>query len=211
MKKWITGTAIACTILSTATFGASAKHPFDGVRFRNWIAFCGQQIPRPELPEINIPGTNKPETNTPNTDNTVPEVKPETKPEIQDSTYAKQVLDLVNTERTKNGLKPLVLDEALNAVALAHSKDMADRNYFSHSSPEGERMGDRLKKAGISYSAAGENIAAGQRTPAQVVQSWMNSEGHRKNILNASFNKMGLGCVETQSGYGIYWTQVFTN
>lgn len=207
MKKWITGAAIACTILSTTALAAQAKPIFNLSKLCQLIPICGQPITPPSLPG---PST-KPEANKP-----APEVTPESKPEtnapiVQDSTYAKQVLDLVNMERSKKGLSPLTLDASLNAVALAHSKDMANRNYFSHSSPEGKRMSDRLKAAGISYSAAGENIAAGQKTPEQVVKSWMNSEGHRKNILNASFKKMGLGYYKVQGGYGTYWTQVFTD
>ena len=198
MKKWITGTVLACTILSTATFPISAKRPFDGMRLKNWIAYLNQHITtKPSLPQV-----HKPEANTPQTPTT---------PNIQENTYAKAVLDLVNTERAKQGLNPLSLDEKLNNVAYAHSKDMADNNFFSHTNLKGQSPFDRMKNAGISYRAAAENIAAGQKTPEQVVKSWMNSDGHRKNILNGSFNKMGLGYYKTQGGYGTYWTQVFTD
>ena len=88
---------------------------------------------------------------------------------------------------------------------------MHNNSYFSHTNLSGESPFDRLKKAGISYRSAGENIAAGQSTPSEVVSAWMNSEGHRKNILNSSYNKMGLGYYKGTKGYKTYWTQVFTN
>lgn len=128
-----------------------------------------------------------------------------------DSAFAEEVLRLVNTERQKNGLSSLSLDTSLSNVALTHSKDMHDNGYFSHTNLSGESPFDRLKKAGISYQSAGENIAAGQTTPSAVVNSWMNSDGHRKNILSSSYNKMGLGYYKGTKGYKSYWTQVFTN
>ena len=117
MKKWITGAAIACTILSTTALAAQAKPIFNLSKLCQLIPICGQPITPPSLPG---PST-KPEANKP-----APEVTPESKPEtnapiVQDSTYAKQVLDLVNMERSKKGLSPLTLDASLNAVALAHS------------------------------------------------------------------------------------------
>ncbi|MBR1735811.1 MAG: hypothetical protein IJ736_02180 [Firmicutes bacterium] len=122
------------------------------------------------------------------------------------SSYAKQVLDLVNNERAKNGLSPLVLDNALSSVAQAKSEDMMNKNYFSHTSPTYGSPFDMMKQFGISYTYAGENIAKGQKTPEQVVNAWMNSEGHRANILNKNFTKMGLGYAA--SGSTTYWTQM---
>ena len=127
------------------------------------------------------------------------------------SGYAAKVLSLVNAERAKQGLSALTLDQNLSAVATAHSKDMAQRNFFSHTNPDGQSPFDRMKANGISYKTAAENIAVGQSSPEQVVSSWMNSQGHRKNILNGNFNKMGIGLYETQSGYRYYWTQCFTD
>lgn len=129
----------------------------------------------------------------------------------EQSSYAEKVLSLVNAERAKQGLSALTLDQNLSAVAYAHSKDMAQRNFFSHTNPDGQSPFDRMKANGISYKTAAENIAVGQSSPEQVVSSWMNSEGHRKNILNGNFNKMGIGLYETQSGYRYYWTQCFTD
>ncbi|TCN24856.1 CAP domain-containing protein [Mesobacillus foraminis] len=123
----------------------------------------------------------------------------------QISAYEKKVIDLTNQERAKNGLKPLTLDTELSKVAREKSKDMQAKGYFSHTSPTYGSPFDMMKKFGISYKAAGENIAMGQKTPEEVVQAWMNSEGHRKNILNANFTHIGVGHVAE----GNYWTQMF--
>lgn len=127
----------------------------------------------------------------------------------EEKSFELQVLELINEERTSRGLSELSFSEELSSVARAHSSDMASRGYFSHNTPEGITPFDRIKNAGISYNTAGENIAAGQQTPEAVVDAWMNSDGHRANILNASYTETGIGCVYGGS-YGIYWTQVFT-
>lgn len=125
-------------------------------------------------------------------------------------TLEEEIHILINKEREKNGLAPLALSPELSSVARKHSSDMAARNYFSHNSPEGITPFDRLRNAGISYGAAAENIAAGQKTAEAVVKAWMNSSGHRKNILNGKYKKTGIGVAEKGS-YGIYHTQVFTD
>lgn len=122
--------------------------------------------------------------------------------------YEQEVLRLVNEQRAKYGLSALTYSKSLEAVAYAHSRDMAQNNYFSHTNLKGQSPFDRLASAKITYRAAAENIAAGQKTPAAVVDAWMNSEGHRKNILNSSVKQMGLGVYQGGS-YGIYWTQLF--
>ncbi|MCY8317569.1 CAP domain-containing protein [Bacillus vallismortis] len=121
------------------------------------------------------------------------------------STYEKKVVELTNAERQKQGLKPLQIDETLSKSARAKSQDMKDKNYFDHQSPTYGSPFDMMKSFGISYKTAGENIAKGQKTPEEVVKAWMNSEGHRKNILNANFTHIGVGYVES----GSYWTQQF--
>ncbi|WP_028391441.1 CAP domain-containing protein [Bacillus cihuensis] len=121
------------------------------------------------------------------------------------SQFEKEVVELTNAERAKNGLKALTIDTELSKVARAKSQDMKDRNYFDHTSPTYGSPFDMMKQFGISYSSAGENIAKGQTTPQQVVQAWMNSEGHRANILNASYTHIGVGYVQA----GNYWTQMF--
>lgn len=119
--------------------------------------------------------------------------------------YEKQVVDLVNKERAANGLAPLTLNEKLCGVARTKSQDMKDLGYFSHTSPTYGSPFDMMKSFGISYRTAGENIAMGQRTPEEVVNAWMNSPGHRANILNPSFTQIGVGYVAN----GNYWTQMF--
>lgn len=128
----------------------------------------------------------------------------------EDVDFVKRVLELVNEERAKEGAKPLALDNNLCAVAAMHSEDMVARNFFSHENPDGASPFDRMKAYGIRFMAAAENIAAGQTTPEQVMDSWMNSSGHRKNILNNAYGKIGIG-IAMGGGYGIYWTQCFTN
>lgn len=119
-----------------------------------------------------------------------------------------EVLSIVNQERAARGLNALTWAEDLANVARAHSSDMISRNFFSHTNPDGQSPFDRLKSNGISYRAAAENIAYGQRSAKDVMNSWMNSSGHRANILNANLKEIGIGAVKNQKGT-IYWTQVF--
>ena len=119
--------------------------------------------------------------------------------------YEQEVIRLVNVERAKAGLKALTEDWELSRVARYKSQDMHDLRYFSHTSPTYGSPFDMMKAFGIRYRTAGENIAMGYRTPAAVVQGWMNSPGHRANILNASYTKIGVGYVAS----GNYWTQHF--
>ena len=121
--------------------------------------------------------------------------------------YEQEVFDLVNQIREENGLEPFVYNETLAETARAHSQDMIDRNFFSHTNPDGEDPFDRMRDNGLSFSMAAENIAAGQRTPEEVVNSWMNSEGHRANILGGC-EELGVG-LALGGSYGYYWTQCF--
>jgi uncharacterized YkwD family protein len=121
------------------------------------------------------------------------------------SAYEQKVVDLTNQERAKNGLPALKVDLTLSKMAHEKSRDMSANGYFSHTSPTYGSPFDMMKKYGITYRYAGENIAMGQRTPEEVVKAWMNSEGHRKNILSANFNYIGVGYVSQ----GNYWTQEF--
>ena len=153
----------------------------------------------------------KPES-TPSTPSTTPQQKPESTPEQKPSTdfssYQQQVLDLVNAERTKRGISALTLDSNLSSVATKKSQDMVNKNYFDHTSPTYGSPFDMMKQFGISYRTAGENIAKGQKTPQEVVTAWMNSEGHRKNILNPNFTNLGVGIAKDSKGT-TYWTQMF--
>lgn len=119
--------------------------------------------------------------------------------------YEKEVIRLVNEIRAQNGLKALSYDWELSRVARYKSQDMRDNKYFSHTSPVYGSPFQMIKNFGITYRSAGENIARGQATPQAVVNAWMNSSGHRANILNASFTHIGVGYVAD----GRYWTQMF--
>lgn len=119
--------------------------------------------------------------------------------------YEEQVINLVNEVRAQNGLNKLTANWQLSRVARYKSQDMHDNGYFSHTSPVYGSPFDMIKNFGISYRTAGENIARGQRTPQEVMNDWMNSSGHRANILNASFTQIGVGYVSD----GNYWTQMF--
>lgn len=119
--------------------------------------------------------------------------------------YEDEVIRLVNEIRVKNGLKALTKNWELCRVARYKSQDMADKRYFSHTSPTYGTPFQMMKSFGITYRSAGENIAYGQRTPAEVVNAWMNSSGHRANILNSSYTQIGVGYVAK----GNYWTQMF--
>lgn len=120
-----------------------------------------------------------------------------------------EVLRLVNIERQKAGLSPFTLSSKLSNVARDKSKDMAHNNYFSHQSPTHGSPFDMMKAYGINYRTAGENIAKGYNSAASVVNGWMNSPGHRANILNSSFNTLGVGYYNYNGT--AYWTQMFTN
>ncbi|OJU18500.1 MAG: transporter [Clostridiales bacterium 43-6] len=122
--------------------------------------------------------------------------------------FESQVIDLVNVERAKAGLNPLTENTNLSYVATLKSEDMAKLNYFDHTSPTYGSPFDMMKQFGVSYRAAGENIAMGQTSPEQVMNGWMNSEGHRKNILSPNFTQIGVGIAKNAEGR-LYWTQQF--
>lgn len=133
-----------------------------------------------------------------------------TAPERQVSDYnlEQQVLVLTNAERRKYGLRPLKWNEELAKLARAHSRDMVERNFFSHENPDGKSPFDRMREAGLTYYISAENIAAGQASPEKAVEEWMNSEGHRMNILKPDLEELGVG-IARGGKYGIYWTQTF--
>lgn len=159
------------------------------VKYEVGLSEIKQANPQIANPDLIYPGQI---LNIPTTDSTVTD-------------YEQEVIRLVNVERAKNGLKPLTYDWELSRVARYKSQDMKDNRYFSHTSPVYGSPFQMMKSFGISYRTAGENIAKGQATPQAVVNAWMNSSGHRANILNASFTKIGVGYVSD----GKYWTQMF--
>ncbi|WP_025692042.1 CAP domain-containing protein [Paenibacillus zanthoxyli] len=119
------------------------------------------------------------------------------------SSFVQQVVDLVNQERAKAGLAPLKALDSLNKVAAAKATDMRSNNYFDHTSPTYGSPFDMMSSFGVTYNYAGENIAKGQRTPEEVMNAWMNSPGHKANILNKNFNYIGVGFDN------YYWAQEF--
>lgn len=157
-----------------------------------------------EFPEWNQPGQGTPDTSLPEVtppENDAPEQTPE------DDSYASQVVKLVNEERAKAGLAALTLDKEVAAAAQVRAKEI--EKSFSHTRPNGSTFSTALTEQGVSFRGSGENIAWGQRTPEEVVRGWMNSEGHRANILNKNFKNIGVGYYQGTGGTN-YWTQLFT-
>lgn len=119
-----------------------------------------------------------------------------------------EVIRLVNVQRSKAGLQTLTQNWQLSRVARYKSQDMIDKGYFSHTSPTYGSPFRMMESFGIKYSAAGENIAMGQQSPSEVMNAWMNSPGHRNNIMSPSFTQIGVGLAKDKNGR-MYWTQMF--
>ncbi|MDP4505978.1 CAP domain-containing protein [Nonomuraea turcica] len=135
-----------------------------------------------------------------------PSARSTSKPSTVGTTLENQVVTLANAQRAKAGCKPLQHDGKLRKAAYGHSQDMVAKDYFDHTSPTGKEADDRIAAAGFSpVSSWGENIAYGQRSAAAVMDDWMNSPGHKRNILDCSYTHIGVGYVAS----GSYWTQVF--
>lgn len=146
---------------------------------------------------INIPKVTH-EPTTPST--------PSTTSDLRD--LETEVIRLVNNERANAGRSPLTENEQLSRVARLKSEDFIKNNYFSHNSPTYGSPFDMMRQFGISFIAAAENIASGQRSASEVMNTWMNSSGHRTNILNATYNQIGVGVARDNNGK-LYWTQMF--
>ncbi len=175
-------------------------------------------LPKPSTPTTPTTPTkpSNPDPIKPTEPTTPTNPKPTTPPATETpsvsglSAIELEVVRLVNIERQKEGLQPLQASSELSNVARMKSQDMANKNYFSHTSPTYGSPFDMMKQFGIKYNTAGENIAKGQLTAQSVVTAWMNSSGHRANIMNPSFNKIGVGHYKSSNGTN-YWTQMFTN
>jgi uncharacterized YkwD family protein len=217
MKKWLLAGAVALAIAAPAG-AASAASGKTTVQYKvyyvsqstntDWNAWVQQwlqkyyyggnqpaQTQKPVQQPVQQQPAQQPATQQP--------AAPAAGTQTSTSSYAQQVVDLVNQERAKAGLPALKSNAALANVAWAKAKDMKDNNYFSHTSPTYGSPFDMMKKFGISYSYAGENIAMGQRTPAEVMKDWMNSPGHKANILSKNFTTIGVGY------YNGAWVQMF--
>lgn len=132
---------------------------------------------------------------------------PASRPGGRETAFARKVLALVNEKRAKAGCGHVRVNHRLGTAARHHSQDMAAKNYFSHTSPDGRSPGDRISAAGYRWRTYGENIARGQQTPARVMAGWMGSAGHRANILNCDFKELGVGVHDVPGGP--WWTQAF--
>lgn len=128
-------------------------------------------------------------------------------PGQQDKTEIQQVIDLVNEERARAGLAPVTEDAGVSAAAAVRAREITQS--FSHTRPDGRNFATALDEQGVTYWGNGENIAYGQRNAAEVMSGWMNSQGHRANILRSSYTKIGVGCYESSNGVK-YWVQLFT-
>ncbi len=197
MKKLFTAVIAGIVLLMSLTASAATTHTVVSGDTM-WKIAVKHQIGLSEIIEANPQITN-PALIYPGQVLTIPTLGTET------LDYEQEVIRLVNIERAKYGLSALTEDWELSRVARYKSQDMKDKRYFSHTSPTYGSPFDMMRSFGLSYRTAGENIAMGQRTPQQVVNAWMNSSGHRANILNSSYKKIGVGYVAS----GNYWTQMF--
>ena len=230
--------ALAMTMAATASAGAAEIHTakinipdsvvsqakqelINKLMEKYDFSACFPDWDIPSLPEEN-PDEQPEETpdetpdNTPQLpDDSIPEETPDngteqTPEEDNNGTsqgdFASQVVELVNAERAKYGLSALTVDAKVQQAALVRAKESAPS--FSHTRPNGSSFSTALTEAGVSYRRAGENIAYGQRTPQQVMNAWMNSSGHRANILNEDFTTIGVGYTVINGT--AYWAQLFT-
>lgn len=158
-------------------------------------------VEQPETPQL--PDNSRPEE-TPDVEQ--PEQTPGEDNDTAQGDYASQVVALVNAERAKYGLSALKADSRVQQAAQVRAAETVQS--FSHTRPNGSSFSTALTEAGVSYTRSGENIAYGQPTPQQVVNAWMNSSGHRANILNESFTTIGVGYTVVNGT--AYWAQLFT-
>lgn len=176
-------------------------------------------FPGVNIPGINIPGSNIPDNSLPAPDFPIPDFPGNMLPDqpgnpapdqpgtdgSQDA-FANEVVRLVNEERAKAGLPALTVDRGAASAAQVRAKEI--ERSFSHTRPDGSSFNSALTEAGVNFSGAGENIAYGQNSPEKVMEGWMNSSGHRANILNSSYTSIGVGHYQNASGVN-YWTQLF--
>ena len=194
MKKFIT----LCLMLAVFTTSASALSHTVVKGDTMWKLAVQYEVGTSEIISAN-PQVSNPNLIYPGQVLTIPQVDEAV------LAYENEVIRLVNVQRSQNGLSPLTANWELSRVARYKSQDMADNRYFSHTSPTYGTPFQMMKSFGLRFRTAGENIAYGQRTPQAVVNAWMNSSGHRANILSSSYTQIGVGYVAS----GNYWTQMF--
>jgi len=197
LRMFLTSTALACALLIPSAQAASLSHTV--VRGDTmWKLAVKYQVGTSEIIQAN-PQISNPDLIYPGQVLAIPQA------DSAVSSFEAEVIRLVNEIRRQNGLSALKSNWELSRVARYKSQDMRDRGYFSHNSPTYGTPFQMIKAFGLSYRTAGENIAKGYSTPQSVVNGWMNSSGHRANILNASYTQIGVGYVAS----GHYWTQMF--
>ncbi|MBE6961189.1 MAG: SafA/ExsA family spore coat assembly protein [Ruminococcaceae bacterium] len=197
MKKALALCAAVTTVLACTMTASALSHTV--VRGDTmWKLAVKYEVGTQEIIDAN-PQIQNPDLIYPGQQLTIPEL------DTTVASFEKEVIRLVNEQRAKHGLQPLRENWELSRVARFKSQDMVDRRYFSHASPTYGTPFQMIRAFGLSYRTAGENIAYGQRTPQAVVNAWMNSSGHRANILSTSYTQIGVGYVAD----GHYWTQMF--
>ncbi|MGN4125325.1 CAP domain-containing protein [Lysinibacillus sphaericus] len=219
MKKTLTAICVTFLLAAPIQLASAASNTTEGNTVKqttncttyyykwssnNWQVKKPTQVTKPSKPTQTTTNNNTQTTQKDNT-TTAPSTSKPTSTTSDVNAFEQEVVKLTNAERTKAGLSALQTDTKLMAAAREKSQDMQSKNYFSHTSPTFGSPFDRMKALGITYKGAGENIAKGQRTPQEVVQAWMDSPGHRANILNGKFTHIGVGYVKS----GNYWTQQF--
>ncbi|MBK3496839.1 hypothetical protein JFL43_18625 [Viridibacillus sp. YIM B01967] len=220
MKKWLLPMSLvmlvsvqAGTVEASYSTKSSDTTKQTQVFQKEWKSYksnCKIKNHSHKLPNDGNVNTNKPGNNSSGGNTTKPENKPSNdssnnSAQTAADQFEQKVIELTNVERQKAGLAAFKSDKALMGAAREKSLDMQKNKYFSHTSPTFGSPFDRMKALGIQYSAAGENIAMGQKTPAEVVKAWMDSPGHRANIMSTTFTHIGVGYAAT----GHYWTQQF--
>ncbi len=172
------------------------------------------EVPETEAPQTETPETEAPETEAPETEAPQMEAPQTEAPVVQEPktdaaalSYAEQIVKLVNAERAKEGLPAVQLDAQITAAANIRAREIVQQ--FAHTRPNGSSFYTVLKENGISYMGCGENIAYGQRSAEEVMDGWMNSSGHRANIMNKNYKNIGVGYYQDARGVK-YWVQLFT-
>lgn len=210
----LTSAAMLCTgtlLAAAPEASAACMEPAQAVQRctvqrHAYIRICGDWWEIPLRPGEELPA-QPPEEETPPAEEAPPQEEPDAPEEsggVQEA--AEAVTSLVNAARQDAGLSELELDADLCAAAQARAQEIAQS--FSHTRPDGSSCFTILEEFGISYRAAGENIAMGQRTPEEVMDGWMNSSGHRANILNGTFTSIGVGYYVDGAG-AAHWVQIF--
>lgn len=198
MRKGMIHILTMGTVLASAVMNPLAAQAADITVYGNSGSYIGTDIFEMLCPDYSIPAPESP----------LPDQSDHTNSAANQDAWMRRIIELVNEERTRVGVSELSQNSKAMSAAQVRAREIV--RVFSHTRPDGRGFSTALKEAGISYSRSGENIAYGQKTPEEVMKGWMNSAGHRANILNPEFASMGVGYVEDSSGTA-YWVQLFVN